>query len=170
MLGRFQSGEAASSDRDRRFGQIHLDEIQNQRLVERVIETCRDNLRFGHRSVFKPTEQLANVLRHAHRHPLAYTEANQPSPIALTEPQMSALLAASHPLPPAARAAFLEHCAREIANLPELGDGVLHRSDTTEHRSLADSRGFRSRIGAGRPGHHFRAILETSVALSGGGE
>jgi hypothetical protein len=41
---------------------------------------------------------------------------------------MSALLAASHPLPPAARAAFLEHCAREIANLPELGDGVLHRS------------------------------------------
>jgi hypothetical protein len=42
---------------------------------------------------------------------------------------------------------------------------VLHRSDTTEHRSLADSRGFRSRIG-----RHFRAILETSVALSGGGE
>jgi hypothetical protein len=97
MLDRFQSGEAASSDRDRRFGQIHLDEIQHQRLVERVIETCRDDLRFGHRSVFKPTEQLANVLRHAHRHPLAYTEANQPSPIALTEPQMSALLAASPP-------------------------------------------------------------------------
>jgi hypothetical protein len=46
----------------------------------------------------------------------------------------------------------------------------LHRSDTTEHRSLADSRGFRSRIGARRPGRHFRAILETSVALSGGGE
>jgi len=165
MLGRFQSGEAASSDRDRRFGQIHLDEIQHQRLVERVIETCRDDLRFGHRSVFKPTEQLANVLRHAHRHPLAYTEANQPSPIALTEPQMSALLAASYPLPSAAHSAFLEHCAREIANLPELGDGVLHRSDTTEHRSLADSRGF-----AGCPGHHFRAILENSVALSGGGE
>ena len=40
---------------------------------------------------------------------------------------MCALLAASYPLPPAARSAFLEHCAREIANLPELGDGVLHR-------------------------------------------
>ena len=40
---------------------------------------------------------------------------------------MCALLAASHPLPPTARAAFLEHCAREIANLPELDDGVLHR-------------------------------------------
>jgi hypothetical protein len=41
---------------------------------------------------------------------------------------MCALLAASYPLPPAARSAFLEHCAREIANLPELGDGVLHRT------------------------------------------
>jgi hypothetical protein len=26
------------------------------------------------------------------------------------------------------RNAFLEACAREIANLPELGDGVLHRT------------------------------------------
>jgi hypothetical protein len=101
---------------------------------------------------------------------LPHTEANQPPPIALSESQMCALLAASYPLPSAARSAFLEHCAREIANLPALGDGVLHRSDTTEHRSLADSRGFRSRIGAGRPGHHFRAILENSVTLSGGGE
>jgi hypothetical protein len=32
---------------------------------------------------------------------------------------MCALLAASHPLPPAARTQFLEYCAREIANLPE---------------------------------------------------
>jgi hypothetical protein len=71
MLGRFQSGEAASSDEDRRFGQIHLDKIQHQRLVERVIETSRDDLRFGHRSAFEPCEQLANVVRHAHRHPLA---------------------------------------------------------------------------------------------------
>jgi hypothetical protein len=52
------------------------------------------------------------------------TAANQSPPIALTEPQMLALLAASYPLPAPARAAFLEHCAREIANLPELGDGV----------------------------------------------
>ena len=68
MLGRFQSGEAASSDEDRRFGQIHLDKIQHQRLVERVIETSRDDLRFGHRSAFEPCEQLANVVRRAHRH------------------------------------------------------------------------------------------------------
>jgi hypothetical protein len=71
-VGCFQSvsGEAASSDRDRRFEQIHLDKIQHQRLVERVIETSRDDLRFGHRSALEPCEQFANVVRHVHRHPL----------------------------------------------------------------------------------------------------
>jgi hypothetical protein len=48
-------------------------------------------------------------------------------PIRLSDEQMSALLAASHPLPPDSRSAFLEHCAREIARLPMVGDGVLHR-------------------------------------------
>jgi hypothetical protein len=57
-----------------------------------------------------------------------HTEANQPPPIALSEAQMCALLAASYPLPPPSRSAFLGHCARELANLPELGDGVLHRT------------------------------------------
>jgi len=47
-------------------------------------------------------------------------------PIALSEAQMLALLAASYPLPAPARPAFLEACAKEIANLPELGDGILH--------------------------------------------
>jgi len=40
---------------------------------------------------------------------------------------MLALLAASHPLPADSRLAFLEHCARELAALPELGDGSLYR-------------------------------------------
>jgi hypothetical protein len=48
-------------------------------------------------------------------------------PIKMTDEQMSALLAASHPLPPDSRSAFLEHCARELARLPIVGDGVLHR-------------------------------------------
>jgi hypothetical protein len=58
---------------------------------------------------------------------------------------MCALLAASHPLPPTARAALLEHCAREIANLPELGDGVLHRmivrnnTDSLQRRGISAS-------------------------------
>jgi hypothetical protein len=58
---------------------------------------------------------------------LPQTEAKQPPPIALSEAQMLALLAASYPLPPQSRGPFLEACAREISNLPELGDGVLHR-------------------------------------------
>jgi hypothetical protein len=69
---------------------------------------------------------------------LPHTEANQPPPIALSEAQMCALLAASYPLPPAARSAFLEHCAREIANLPELGDGVLHRTIVRVQRMYFD--------------------------------
>jgi hypothetical protein len=48
-------------------------------------------------------------------------------PIHLSDEQMSALLAASHPLPPDSRSAFLEHCARELARLPMVGDGALHR-------------------------------------------
>jgi hypothetical protein len=43
------------------------------------------------------------------------SDSNQPPPIALSEAQMCALLAASYPLPATARSAFLEHCAREIA-------------------------------------------------------
>ena len=36
--------------------------------VMEVIETSRDDLRFGHGSAFEPCEQLANVVRRAHRH------------------------------------------------------------------------------------------------------
>jgi len=48
-------------------------------------------------------------------------------PVRLSDEQMSALLAASHPLQPESRSAFLEHCARELARLPIVGDGALHR-------------------------------------------
>jgi hypothetical protein len=48
-------------------------------------------------------------------------------PLRLTEDQMNALLAASKPLPADVRSAFLEHAAQEIAALPEVGDGALHR-------------------------------------------
>ena len=51
----------------RRFGQIHLDEIQHQRLVAvcDLNQPRRSALRAG---AFEPCEQLANVVRHAHRH------------------------------------------------------------------------------------------------------
>jgi hypothetical protein len=59
-------------------------------------------------------------------------------PIALSEEQMLALLAASYPLPPQSRAAFLEACARAIAAMPELGDGVLHRTIVRIQREFFD--------------------------------
>jgi hypothetical protein len=49
-------------------------------------------------------------------------------PIALSESQMLAVLAAAHPLPPHLRSAFLEHVARELAQLPMVGNGALHRT------------------------------------------
>jgi hypothetical protein len=50
------------------------------------------------------------------------------SPIHLTDAQMSAVLAASVPLAPDRRSAFLEACARELARLPEgVGDGSVFR-------------------------------------------
>jgi hypothetical protein len=51
----------------------------------------------------------------------------RPPPVRLTDEQMSAILAASHPLPPDVRGAFLETCARELAGLSEIGDGTVHR-------------------------------------------
>jgi hypothetical protein len=47
--------------------------------------------------------------------------------VALTDRQMSALLAASYPLPPDRRGPFLEECARELSALPAIGDGAVHR-------------------------------------------
>jgi hypothetical protein len=45
--------------------------------------------------------------------------AGPSSPIALSEAQMMASIAASAPLPPASRGPFLKACARELASLPE---------------------------------------------------
>jgi hypothetical protein len=86
----------------------------------------------------KRTEPREYGVSRPNAYGLPHTEANQSPPIALSEPQMCALLAASYPLPPTARSAFLEHCAREIANLPELGDGVLHRTIVRVQRMYFD--------------------------------
>jgi hypothetical protein len=59
-------------------------------------------------------------------------------PIALSESQMLAVLAAAHVLPAQSRAAFLEACARELAALPELGDGALHRAIVKVQRKFFD--------------------------------
>jgi hypothetical protein len=56
------------------------------------------------------------------------------SPIKLSEQQMSAVLAASYPLPADRRSDFLVDIARELAGLPEIGDGALHRVIMTTQR------------------------------------
>jgi len=78
----------------------------------------------GRRQAFFTAEQY----HHRARFPLAQALGLfAMPPICLSDEQMSALLAASHPLPPDSRSAFLEHCALELARLPIVGDGVLHR-------------------------------------------
>jgi hypothetical protein len=59
-------------------------------------------------------------------------------PVRLTDEQMSAVLAASHPLPRHARSAFLAACAQELAQLPELGDGAVHRTIMKVQREFFD--------------------------------
>ena len=60
-------------------------------------------------------------------------------PIRLSDDQMPAVLAASTPLPPDLRAAFLETCAREISALPMVGDGALHRVIMQVQRQYFDA-------------------------------
>jgi hypothetical protein len=50
-----------------------------------------------------------------------------PQPVRLSDEQMTAVFAASHPLPPDRRSDFLADVARELAALPMIGDGALHR-------------------------------------------
>jgi hypothetical protein len=49
-----------------------------------------------------------------------------PSPIELTDSQMTAVLAAATPLLPNRRSKFLADVARELARLPNIGDGAVH--------------------------------------------
>ena len=59
-------------------------------------------------------------------------------PIHLSDDQMSAVWAASHPLAPSVRSAFLADVARELAALPAIGDGAVHRIVTLVQRKYFD--------------------------------
>jgi len=50
-----------------------------------------------------------------------------PTPVALTDAQMMAILAAAPPLAAGDRNAFLLEVAQLLQALPEIGDGALHR-------------------------------------------
>ena len=56
-----------------------------------------------------PSRPLSHSMLKPNAFGLPHTEANQSPPIALSEAQMCALLAASHPLPPAERTAIVWH-------------------------------------------------------------
>jgi hypothetical protein len=56
------------------------------------------------------------------------------TPIALTDEQLSAVMRAAAPLLPQDRSAFLEDLARELTALPDIGDGVLHRTIASVQR------------------------------------
>jgi hypothetical protein len=86
--------------------------------------------------------------------------SNRSPPIALSEAQMMALLAASYPLPPAARPVFLEACAKEIAAMPELGDGAFHHTIVRVQKMYFDPPdGRMPRVARGSGGHSLRKSL-----------
>jgi len=74
-------------------------------------------------------------------------------PIRLSDDQLNAVLAAAYPLQPNRRSAFLEDVARELARLPEVGDGMLHRIIMTVQRRHFDPPDLGSGGKRGVPDH-----------------
>jgi hypothetical protein len=66
------------------------------------------------------------------------TDDELPRPVHLSDEAMSAILAASYPLPPDRRSDFLVDVARELARLPQVGDGVAHRVVTMVQKKYFD--------------------------------
>jgi hypothetical protein len=52
---------------------------------------------------------------------------SSPRPLALSDSEISHIMAACRPLSPGDRDAFLQHVAAALAALPMLGDGVVAR-------------------------------------------
>jgi hypothetical protein len=61
-----------------------------------------------------------------------------PPPVRLTDEQMTAIFASSHPLPPDRRSDFLVDVARERGSLREIGDGTVHRVIMAAQRRYFD--------------------------------
>jgi hypothetical protein len=59
-------------------------------------------------------------------------------PIKLFDAAMIAVLAASYPLPPKSRSAFLADVAVALARLPEIGPGAVHRVIVETQRKYFD--------------------------------
>ena len=72
----------------------------------------------------------------------APADVTRPAPVALSDQQMDAVFAAAHPLPADRRSDFLADVVRELARLPMLGDGSLHRVVMTVQRRHFDPPDF----------------------------
>jgi hypothetical protein len=71
-------------------------------------------------------------------------------PIHLSDAQMSAIFAASHPLPPHRRGPFLEACAQELAQRSDIGDGTVFRIVSAMQKKFFDPPDFGVDNGASR--------------------
>jgi hypothetical protein len=61
-----------------------------------------------------------------------------PSPIHLSDSELTAVMNAARPLAPRDRDRFLQDIAAELAALPVLGDGAVHRAIVTVQRKHFD--------------------------------
>jgi hypothetical protein len=77
------------------------------------------------------------------------------SPIHLTDDQLTAIFAASHPLQPNQRSQFLEACAQELAQLGEIGDGAVHRVVSAVQKRFFDPPEFDHDNGVGKYNHRL---------------
>ena len=75
-----------------------------------------------------------------------------PTPIALTDSQMDAVLRAARPLEPHVRGAFLEAMAQVLAAQPELGDGSVGRAIAATQRAFFDPPHLEHRASRGKYG------------------
>jgi hypothetical protein len=68
-------------------------------------------------------------------------------PLRLTDAELTAILNACRPLQPRDRDQFLKDIATELASLPMLGDGAVHRAIVSVQRRHFDPPDLRTAVG-----------------------
>jgi hypothetical protein len=68
-------------------------------------------------------------------------------PLRLTDSEFTAIINAARPLQPRDRDQFLKDIATELASLPMLGDGAVHRAIVTVQRRHFDPPDLRVAVG-----------------------
>jgi hypothetical protein len=61
------------------------------------------------------------------------------APLRLSDDELSAVMSAAASISVERRAAFLQQVARELANCPEIGPGVIHRIVRETQRAFFDA-------------------------------